>query len=181
MAVRPTTAADAPALAAIYGEAVLHGLGTFEEEPPSPAEMELRRLRIARVGLPHLVAERGGRVAGFAYAGPFRPRPAYRYTVEDSVYVHPDAQGAGVGRELLAAVVAACGAAGLRSLVALVGDSGNTASIALHEALGFRRAGLLPAVGFKHGRWVDVVWLQRALNDGAATRPDVPGLQLSES
>ncbi len=181
MAVRPTTAEDAPALAAIYGEAVLHGLGTFEEDPPSPAEMELRRARIARFGLPHLVAERGGRVAGFAYAGPFRPRPAYRYTVEDSVYVHPDAQGTGVGRELLTAVVAACEAAGLRRMVALVGDSGNAGSVALHEALGFERAGFLPAVGFKLGRWVDVVWLQRALNGGAATSPDALGLQLLES
>ena len=157
-----------------------HGLGTFEETPPSPGEMEGRRLKVARHGLPHVVAERGGRVLGFAYAAPFRPRHAYRFTAEDSVYVHPEAQGLGLGRDLLAAVVSACGSRGLRRLVALVGDSGNAASLRLHEGLGFERAGVLAAVGFKHGRWVDVVWLQRALNGGDADTPATQGLDLRE-
>ena len=181
MSVRPTTAADAEDLAAIYAHAVLHGFGTFEEVPPSPSEMETRRARIAAHGLPHLVAEREGRVAGFAYASPFRPRPAYRFTAETTVYVRDGLQGRGVGRELLAGVVDACVAAGLRQLVALVGDSGNAASIGVHEALGFHRAGLLEAVGYKHGRWLDVVWLQRELDGGATRAPSGAGLVLAES
>ena len=181
MIVRPTESSDAAGLAEVYADAVLHGLGTFEEEPPSPAEMEARRRRVAGFGLPHLVVQdEGGRVLGFAYAGPFRPRPAYRYTAEDTVYVHPDAKGRGVGRALLSEVVKRCTALGLRQLVALVGDSGNASSIRLHEALGFERAGLLPAVGHKHGRWVDVVWMRLALGDGAASAPDAPGLDLQE-
>jgi len=174
--LRPTEPSDAAALAGIYADAVLHGLGTFEETPPPPEEMEARRAGVARFGLPHLVAEREGRVLGFAYASPFRLRAAYRYAAEDTVYVHPDAKGRGVGRELLAGVIEGCTRAGLRQLVALVGDSGNAPSIQLHEALGFERAGVLPALGFKHGRWVDVVWLRRALNGGDVTPPDSAGL-----
>ncbi len=181
MILRPTRPGDAAGLSDIYADAVLHGLGTFEEDPPLPAEMEARRAKVARLGLPHLVAEaEDGRVLGFAYAAPFRPRAAYRYTAEDTVYVHPDAKGRGVGRALLAEVVARCTTLGLRQLVALVGDSGNAASIRLHEALGFERAGLLPAVGRKHGRWVDVVWLRLALGEGHASAPDAPGLHLQE-
>ncbi len=181
MSVRLSEPRDAEALTAIYGHAVLHGTGTFEETPPSSAEMEARRLRIVGHGLPHLVFERDGRVLGFASAGPFRPRPAYRFTAEDSVYVDPDAQGAGVGRALLAAVIAECEALGLRQLLALVGDSDNAGSLALHTALGFERLGTLPAVGFKHGRWLDAVWMRRALNAGEHAPPDAPGLMLSES
>ena len=181
MIVRATEPRDAAGLAEVYADAVLHGLGTFEEAPPSPAEMEARRAKVAGYGLPHLVAEDGGRVLGFAYAGPFRPRPAYRFTAEDTVYVHPGAKGRGVGRALLAEVVARCEAMGLRQLVALVGDSGNAASIRLHEALGFERAGLLPGVGHKHGRWVDVVWMRLELNGGAASAPGAAGLDLREA
>lgn len=180
MTVRSTRPKDAEAVAAIYAYAVLHGFGTFEETPPSPAEMEARRLRVAAHGLPHLVAEREGVVAGFAYASPFRPRPAYRHTAEDTVYVHPDMQGRGVGRELLHKVCEACARLGVRQLVALIGDSANAGSIGLHEALGFRRAGLLESVGFKHGRWVDVVWMQRELVTGADEPPTGSGLVLSE-
>ena len=181
MSVRATRPQDAEALAEIYAHAVLHGVGTFEESPPSPAEMEARRLRVAAQGLPHLVAERDGRVAGFAYAAPFRARPAYRFTAETTVYVRADMQGRGVGREMLGAVVEACEAMGLRQLLAVVGDSGNAASLGLHAAAGFRRVGVLEAVGFKHGRWLDAVCMQREINGGAALPPSGSGLVLSET
>ena len=181
MSVRATEPGDAEALAEIYAHAVLHGFGTFEETPPSPAEMEARRLGVAAHGLPHLVAERDGAVAGFAYAGVFRPRPAYRFTAETTVYMRDGVQGRGVGRELMEAVVAACEALGLRRLVALVGDSGNAASLGLHAAVGFRRMGVLQAVGFKHGRWLDAVWMQRDINAGAAEPPACSGLVLAET
>jgi len=178
MIVRPATAADAEALAAIYGDAVLHGFGTFEEDPPSPAEMEQRRRAVVDGGLPYVVAEDAGRVLGFAYAGPFRTRAAYRYTLEDSVYVAPDAAGKGVGRAVLGAVIEACEALGVRQLMAVIGDSGNAASIGLHAALGFERTGLGRSVGFKHGRWVDIVHMQKALNGGDTRPPQGPGIRL---
>lgn len=179
MIVRAATADDAEALAAIYGHHVRHGLGTFEEEPPSPAEMETRRAAVAARGLPYLVAEDAGKLVGFAYAGPFRPRQAYRYTLEDSVYIAPEAIGKGVGRAVLSAVIAACEAIGVRQLVAVIGDSGNAASIGLHRSLGFVDAGVGKSFGFKHGRWVDIVWMQKALNGGDETPPDTPGVRLS--
>jgi phosphinothricin acetyltransferase len=157
---------------------VLHGFGTFEETPPTPEEMERRRAAIAAHGLPYLVAEDAGRVLGFAYAGPFRPRAAYRYTVEDSVYVAPDAVGRGVGRTVLSAVLTACEALRLRQVVAVIGDSGNVGSIGLHRALGFEHAGVGKSFGFKHGRWVDIVWMQKAINGGDAQPPDAAGLTL---
>ena len=179
MLIRPADEADAQALAAIYGHHVLHGFGTFEEAPPEPAEMEQRRRAFTAHGLPWLVAEEAGRVLGYAYAGPFRPRAAYRYAVEDSVYVAPDALGKGVGRAVLTAVLEACQAMGLRQAVAVIGDSQNAASIGLHRALGFQPAGVGRSLGFKHGRWVDIVWMQKALNGGDASAPDAPGLTLS--
>jgi phosphinothricin acetyltransferase len=178
MIVRAASEADAAALAAIYGHHVLHGFGTFEETPPDPQEMERRRAAIAERGLPYLVAERDGRVLGFAYASPFRPRAAYRYTAEDSVYVAPEAVGQGVGRAVLAGVLEACTALGLRQVVAVIGDSGNLASIGLHRAMGFEPAGVGKSFGFKHGRWVDIVWMQKALNGGDAWPPDGTGLAL---
>lgn len=179
MIVRPSTAADAEALAAIYGHDVLHGFGTFEEVPPSPAEMAQRRLAIVERGLPHVVAEEGGRVLGFAYAGLFRPRAAYRFTVEDSVYVAPDAHGRGVGKAVLTEVLAACEALGLRQVMAVIGDSGNAGSIGLHTSLGFEPAGVCRGVGFKHGRWVDTVWMQKPLNGGDTSPPAAEGLALT--
>ena len=179
MIVRPARDADAAALAAIYGDAVLHGFGTFEEVPPSAADMDARRRAVQDMGLPYLVAEEEGHVLGFAYAGPFRPRAAYRYTLEDSVYVAPDAAGQGVGRALLSAVIAACEALGVRQLIAVVGDSGNSASLALHRSLGFEQTGIGRSVGFKHGRWVDIVQLQKPLNGGDTRMPDAPGVKLS--
>jgi L-amino acid N-acyltransferase YncA len=179
--IRTAAAGDAEALAAIYGHHVLHGFGTFEEDPPSPAEMESRRAAIAGRGLPYLLAEEAGKVLGFAYAGPFRPRQAYRYTLEDSVYIAPDAIGKGVGRAVLSAVIAECEALGIRQLVAVIGDSGNAASIGLHRSLGFLDAGVGRSFGFKHGRWVDIVWMQKSLNGGDETAPDTPGVRLSGS
>ena len=179
MIVRDSTEADADALAAIYGHDVLQGFGTFEEVPPTPAEMLQRRAAIVQWGLPHLVAERDGRVLGFAYAGLFRPRAAYRYTVEDSVYVSPDAFGRGVGKAVLSEVLARCEAMGLRQVMAVIGDSGNAGSIGLHRSLGFEPAGICRSVGFKHGRWVDTVWMQKPLNGGDARAPDAPGLALA--
>jgi phosphinothricin acetyltransferase len=177
--VRPSTDADLPAITAIYGWNVLNGLGTFEEDPPSQDEMARRRAAFLDRGLPYLVAEEDGVVLGYAYAGPFRLRAAYRYTVEDSVYVSPDAVGKGVGKTLLTALIAECEALGLRQLVAVIGDSGNAASIGLHAAMGFKQQGVFPAMGYKFGRWVDLVWMQRSLNGGGDREPDSPGLSLS--
>ncbi|MDB5462002.1 MAG: phosphinothricin N-acetyltransferase [Phenylobacterium sp.] len=179
MIVRPATEADAEALAAIYGDAVLHGFGTFEEEPPSAADMDARRRAIAERGLPYVVAEQDGQVLGFAYAAPFRLRAAYRYTLEDSVYVAPDAAGKGVGRAMLAAVIEACEALGVRQLMAVIGDSGNSASIGLHRSLGFEQTGVGRSVGFKHGRWVDIVHMQKPLNGGDSQEPTGAGVKLS--
>lgn len=169
--LREAEAADVPAIQAIYAHHVLHGFASFETVPPEAAEMEGRRQDIVGRGLPYLVAAREGRVCGFAYAGPFRPRAAYRYTVEDSVYIAPDAMGQGYGRLLLAELIQRCTALGMRQMVAVIGDSGNSASIRLHERLGFERAALLRSVGFKLGRWVDSVIMQRSLGPGDRTLP----------
>lgn len=181
MLIRPATADDADALAAIYGHHCLHGLGTFEEAAPSPADMTARMEAVHARGLPYLVAEADGTVAGFAYAAPFRPRAAYRYTVEDSVYIAPDRTGQGVGKALLTRIIADCEAAGLRQMMAVIGDTANAASIALHTSLGFTHQGVGEAVGHKFGRWVDIVWMQRPLNAGASAEPDTKGLDLQGS
>ena len=175
-AIRPSLPGDLAAVRDIYAHHVLHGLASFEEVPPDLAELARRRDDVLARGLPHLVAEAaGGRgVVGFAYAGPYRPRPAYRHTVEDSVYLAPDQAGRGIGRALLGRLIALCEAAGRRQMVAVIGDSGNAPSIGLHAALGFRRVGLLPSVGFKFGRWVDIVIMQRPLGPGDATLPGPP-------
>ena len=178
MIVRASTAQDAPALAAIYGHHVLHGFGTFEEVPPGAEEMAARRQAIVERGLPYLVAEDAGQVLGFAYAGPFRPRAAYRYTVEDSVYVAPEAVGRGVGKAVLAAVLRECEAFGIRQVIAVIGDSENAGSIGLHASLGFEPAGVGKALGWKHGRWVDIVWMRKPLNGGDAAAPDATGMIL---
>lgn len=178
LSIRPAAAGDLPAIQAIYAHHVLHGLGTFEEVPPAVEEMAGRHAAVLARGLPWLVAEADGIILGYAYAGPFRPRAAYRYTVEDSVYVAPDAQRRGVGRALLEAVLAECRTLGLRQAVAVIGDSGNIGSIGVHAACGFELKAVLPGLGFKFGRWVDVVWMQRSLNQGGDARPDAPGLNL---
>jgi L-amino acid N-acyltransferase YncA len=162
---------DLPAIAHIYEHHVRTGLGSFEEEPPSVAELARRRADVLAKGLPYLVATGGGILFGYAYASPYRARSAYRFSVEDSIYVAPGDAGRGVGRALLAGLITRCTEAGYRQMVAVIGDSGNAGSIAVHERMGFRRVGLLPAIGFKHGRWVDSILMQRELGEGAATLP----------
>ena len=172
LTIRDSRDADLPAIAAIYGHWVVHGLASFELEPPGVEEMARRRRAVLDAGYPYLVAEgEGGAVLGYAYAGPYRTRPAYRFAVENSIYVAPEAARRGVGRVLLPALIARCEQAGFRLMVAVIGDSANAASIGLHERCGFTRAGLLPAVGWKHGRWVDSVLMTRPLGEGSATPP----------
>jgi L-amino acid N-acyltransferase YncA len=177
--VRAATPHDAAALAVIYGDACLHGFGTFEEAAPTPEDMAGRMAAIQARGLPYLVAEVEGEVLAMAYAGPFRPRAAYRYSVEDSVYVSPRAKGQGLGRAVLSAVIDHCAGMQLRQMMAVIGDTENTGSIRLHESLGFVRQGVMRSVGYKHGRWLDIVMMQRSLNGGDAGPPDAGGLQLS--
>lgn len=162
---------DVRAIRAIYAGHVLGGTGTFEEMPPEDAAMAARLDAIRAHRLPFLVAHMDGTAVGFAYASYFRPRSAYRYTVEDSVYVHPDVIGCGVGRRLLGELIERCEALGYRQMVAVIGDSANHRSIGLHAALGFRPAGTLASVGFKFGGWLDVVFMQRALGSGDTTLP----------
>lgn len=169
--VREAQAGDLRRIAEIYGYHVRTGLASFETEAPDEAQMRARFEQIRAQGLPFLVGERDGLVAGFAYAAPYRARPAYRHTLEDSIYVDPAFAGLGIGRALLARLVAACEAIGCRSLVAVIGDSGNAASIGLHSALGFRLAGTLASIGYKHGRWVDSVLMQRPIGAGDASPP----------
>jgi L-amino acid N-acyltransferase YncA len=170
-ALRAATPDDVPAIAAIYGHHVMHGLASFEVEPPTVDEMRRRFDAIVGGGYPYLVAERDGRVVGYAYASAFRPRPAYRYTVEDSIYVAPDAIGGGIGRRLLERLIAECEARGYRQMLAVIGDSANHASIGLHRACGFDRMAVFTGTGFKFGRWVDTVFMQRRLGPGETTLP----------
>lgn len=169
--VRDARADDLRALTEIYAHHVLHGLASFELDPPDAVEMARRQAHVISLGLPYLVAELGGRIAGYAYAAPYRARPAYRFAVEDSVYIHPDRMGKGIGSALLPALLAACEQSGCRQMIAVIGDSDNRSSIRLHEKFGFERVGLLPSVGWKFGRWVDTVLMQRALGAGAGDRP----------
>jgi L-amino acid N-acyltransferase YncA len=169
--IRAVAPGDIAAIARIYADAVRIGTATFEVEPPDETEMA-RRLRTLVAGdYPYLVAERSGAIAGYAYAGPYHLRPAYRWTVEDSVYLDPQFQGQGIGRLLLRELLADAEARGFRQMIALVGDSANAASIALHAAAGFQRVGTLQSVGFKHGRWLDVVVMQRPLGSANSSPP----------
>ena len=161
--IRTASELDVPAITEIYAHYVRHSAATFEIEPPDGTEMRRRHAEVIARGLPYLVAEVESRVAGYAYAGPYRIRPAYRFTLEDSVYVHPDSRTHGLGRMMLSRVIEMCEAAGYRQMIAVIGDSGNVASIRLHEKLGFRRAGVLQSAGRKFGRWIDSVLMQRAL------------------
>jgi L-amino acid N-acyltransferase YncA len=172
--IRDATLDDATAIQAIYAHHVLTGLASFEETSPSVADMVARQQAARDAGYPYLVAEREGEILGYAYASVYRPRPAYRFTVENSVYVRAGLDGQGIGSALLAALIARCEAGPIhwRQMIAVIGNSGNTASIALHRRFGFRDVGVLRAVGFKHGQWVDTVLMQRELGSGEATIPD---------
>jgi phosphinothricin acetyltransferase len=169
--IRPSTDADLPAIAAIYGDSVLTGTGTFELEPPGETEMARRREDVLSKALPWLVAEVEGRVLGYAYANHFRPRLAYRFCVEDSLYLHRDARGRGLGTLLLAELMARCEAAGARQMLAVIGDSSNAGSIGVHRRLGFQHVGTMKSVGWKFDSWLDVVVMQRALGVGEDLPP----------
>jgi len=173
--IRDATAADIAAVARIYGHEVEHGIASFEEVAPSEAEMAARHAKIQSLGLPYLVAEdEAGAVIGYAYAGPFHTRAAYRFTVEDTIYIDRNARRRGVAQALMTALIARCTAAGCRQMMALITRADDSASIALHEKLGFRHMGTAEAVGHKFGRWIDVVYMQLTLGSGAATPPDRP-------
>jgi phosphinothricin acetyltransferase len=171
LSVRVAELRDLARVADIYAHHVRTGLASFETEPPDETEMRARYEAVRSKGFPYLVAELDGVVAGYAYASLYRTRPAYRHSLEDSIYVDPRFAGRGIGRSLLARLIAECEAIGCRQLIAVIGDSANHASIALHAALGFEQVGTLKAVGFKHGRWVDSVLMQRALGPGGTMPP----------
>ena len=171
LTIRPSTDADLAAVTAIYGWNVEPGTGTFVLVVPDRDEMARRRADVVGKGLPWLVAERGGAVLGFAYANHFRPRRAYRFCVEDSIYLADTARGQGVGRLLLAELLARCTAAGARQMLAVIGDSTNAGSISVHRSLGFEHTGVLRAAGWKFGRWLDVVLMQKSLGPGDAAEP----------
>ncbi len=170
--IRPAEDADMNAVTAIYAHHVLNGLASFETEPPDATEMRRRRADVLAKGLPYLIATDLDAVLGYAYASSYRSRAAYASTVENSVYLRPDATRRRIGQRLLSALIEACEARGLRQMVAVVGDSANLASIRLHEKLGFRRVGVLTNVGYKHGRWLDSLLLQRELGQGARSAPE---------
>jgi L-amino acid N-acyltransferase YncA len=169
--IRPSEDRDVVAITAIYRHHVLHGIASFEEEPPAPEEIARRRNEILAGGLPYLVAERAGRVLGYCYAGLYRSRSAYRFSVEDSIYIDRAELGRGIGRALLSELIEQCTALGYRQMVAVIGGSEQWPSIRLHRALGFSEIGTLRAIGFKFGGWVDTVLMQLALGDGATTSP----------
>jgi phosphinothricin acetyltransferase len=169
--IRPSSDADLPAITAIYAHHVLHGTGTFETTPPTEAEMAARRADVLGKGLPWLVLEDGGRVLGYAYCQWFKPRPAYRYSAEDSIYLHPEAAGRGLGKQLLAALLARAEALGVRKLIAVIGDSANAGSIGVHRALGFQPAGTIASCGWKFERWLDIVLMDKAIGAGDTSPP----------
>jgi phosphinothricin acetyltransferase len=172
--IRASQESDLAEIAAIYGHHVLHGTGTFEIDPPSLQDMANRRAEVLGRGLPWLVAESQGAIVGFAYCNWFKPRPAYRFSAEDSVYVAPGAEHQGIGRALMARLCAEAERAGVRKLIAVIGDSANLGSIGLHRSAGFEPAGVLDGVGWKFDRWLDVVLMQRTLGPGASSDPGAP-------
>jgi L-amino acid N-acyltransferase YncA len=169
--IRPSKAADVAAIAEIYGYHVLNGLASFELLAPSADEIAKRRADVVGRNFPYLAAEMDGRLVGYAYASLYRARPAYRHTLEDSVYVHKDYGGRGIGKLLLNTLIESCEKAGCRQLIAVIGDSDNRGSIKLHAACGFGKVGVMKAVGFKFGRWVDSVYMQRSIGEGESTLP----------
>jgi L-amino acid N-acyltransferase YncA len=171
VSIRPATVADIPTITRIYAHAVEHGTASFEIEPPDEAEMTRRYQALAAKHYPYIVAERTGIVAGYAYAGPYRDRRAYDWCVEDSVYVAPEFHRQGIGRLLLTRLIAEVEALGFRQMIGVIGDSANVASVAVHAAAGFRLVGTFQSIGFKHGRWLDTVLMQRPLGSGDTVPP----------
>jgi L-amino acid N-acyltransferase YncA len=169
--IRPTQESDLPAITAIYAQAVREGTATFELEPPDLAEMTRRFRSLSDGGFPYFVALLDGRIAGYAYAGPYRPRPAYRFTVENSVYLDPISHRRGIASRLMQELIETCTARGFRQMIAVIGDSANAASVGLHRKCGFQMIGTHPSVGLKFGRWLDTVMMQLPLGEGAATVP----------
>lgn len=177
VAIRPAGEADLDAVTNIYAHAVRHGAASYELDPPSRTEMAVRFAALRDSGHPYIVAEDAGGVIGFAYAGPFRPRPAYRFIVEDSIYIAADHQGRGVGRLLLQELIKACEALGFRQIIAVIGDgSPQSTSVRLHETMGFRHCGTMEGTGYKHGRWLNTMIMQLALNGGSTLPPDPESL-----
>lgn len=173
LTIRDTLVSDVPAIAAIYADAVNNGTASYELIPPDADEMNRRFKTLQDGGFPYLVATLDNRIVGYAYAGAYRPRPAYRFMVEDSVYIHPDFQGHGIGNALLGNLITACENRGYRQIVAVIGDGSNHhASIRIHEKHGFHHVGMMEATGFKHGRWLDTALMQLSINGGANTLPD---------
>ena len=170
--IRSSHGGDIAAITAIYAHHVLHGTGTFETEPPPATDMAARRADVLAKGLPYLVAEQDGQVLGFAYCNWFKPRPAYRFSAEDSIYVAEAARGLGLGRQLLDALCTAAEAAGVRKLLAVIGDSANAGSIRVHQAAGFTHIGVMRSVGWKFGAWRDVVLMEKPLGAGDTTSPE---------
>lgn len=170
--IRPSRDEDVPAITAIYAHHVLHGTGTFETEAPSADDMAARRADVLAKNLPYLVAERDGELLGFAYCNWFKPRPAYRFSAEDSIYLADSARGQGLGAQLLAALSQAAEAVGVRKLIAVIGDSANAGSIGVHRTQGFSHVGVLKDCGWKFGEWRDVVLMEKVLGEGSSTRPE---------
>ncbi len=170
--IRPSTDHDVAAITRIYGHHVQHGTGTFETTPPNETDMASRRADVLSKGLPWLVLEDGGHVIGFAYGNWFKPRPAYRFSVEDSIYLAPEAAGKGLGRALLAELLAKLQAGGVRKVMAVIGDSANAGSVGVHTALGFERVGIVKSCGWKFDRWLDIVLMEKSLGEGDSTRPE---------
>lgn len=169
--LRPSRTGDIPAITAIYAHYVLHGTGTFEIDPPPENEMATRREEVLARGLPYIVVEENGRVTGFAYCNWFKPRPAYRYSAENSIYLSKDAQGKGLGRALLAELSTQAERAGVRKLIAVIGDSANAGSIGVHRSAGFTHVGILKSCGWKFEKWLDVVLMEKTLGPGDTTSP----------
>jgi L-amino acid N-acyltransferase YncA len=169
--IRPSRDQDLPAITAIYAHHVLHGTGTFETEPPSEVDMVGRRADVLAKGLPYLVAEEDGRVLGYAYCQWFKPRPAYRFSAEDSIYLHPEAQGKGLGKALLTELARQAEAVGIRKLIAVIGDSANKGSVGVHRALGFQPVGVIQSCGWKFGKWLDIVLMEKQIGAGDSTPP----------
>lgn len=172
LTIRPSRDEDVPAITAIYAHHVLNGTGTFETEPPPAADMAARRADVLGKNLPYLVAEENGEVLGFAYCNWFKPRPAYRFSAEDSIYISEAARGRGLGGQLLAALSQAAESVGVRKLIAVIGDSANAGSIGVHRRHGFTQVGVLKDCGWKFGEWRDVVLMEKVLGEGSTTKPE---------